>query len=77
MVLVGLKITLAFQKKNALTEGFVSVRSTNKIGLIQKRALRQLYIDYTSTFDSLLARPNKPSMILKLYQTLRWRFLKH
>ena len=37
MVLVGLKITLAFQKKNALTEVFVSMRSTNKIESIQKK----------------------------------------
>ena len=41
-----------------------------------KKALRLLYVYYTSTFDSLLARANKPSMKLKRYQTLRWRFLK-
>ena len=36
--------------------------STNKIESIQKRALRQLYNDYTRTYDSLLAKANKPSI---------------
>ena len=33
--------------------------STNKIESIQKRALRLLYNDYTSTYDSRLANVNK------------------
>ena len=40
--------------------------STNKIESIQKRALRLLYNDYTSTYDSLLAKANKPSMELTI-----------
>ena len=51
--------------------------STNKIEPIQKRALRLLYNDYTSNYDSLLAKANKPSMELKRYRALAWRFLKH
>ena len=34
--------------------------STNKIESIQKRARRLLYNDYTSTYDSRLAKVNKP-----------------
>ena len=45
------------------------MRSTNKIESIQKRALRLLYNDYTSTYDSLLAKANKPLMELKSDQT--------
>ena len=45
------------------------MRSTNKIESIQKRALRLLYNDYTSTYDSLLAKTNKPLMELKSDQT--------
>ena len=44
--------------------------STNKTESIQKKALRLLYNDYTSTYDSLLAKTNKSSMELKCYQTL-------
>ena len=56
---------------------FTSMTSTNKIEPIQKRALRLLYNDYTSNYDSLLAKANKPSMELKRYRALAWRFLKH
>ena len=55
---------------------FTSMRSTNKIESIQKRALRLLYNDYTSTYDSLLAKANKPSMELKRYRTLALEILK-
>ena len=44
--------------------------STNKRESIQKRALRLLCKDYTSTYDSLIAKANEPSMELKRYQTL-------
>ena len=49
---------------------FTSMRSTNKIESIQKRTLRILCNDYTSTYDSLFAKANKPSMELKRYWTL-------
>ena len=52
------------------------MRSTNKIESIQKRALQPLYNDYTSTYDSLLAKANKPSMELKRYLTLALEIFK-
>ena len=55
---------------------FTSMTSTNKIESIQKRALRLLYNDYTSTYDSLLAKANKPSMELKRYPTLALEVFK-
>ena len=83
MLLVDLGNTLVFQKKKALIEAFVfsnfnncpfvwhfnSMRSTGKIESIQKRALRLPYNDYTSTYDSLLAKVNKPSMELTRFRT--------
>ena len=85
MLLVDFENTLVFQKKR-LIEGFgysnfnycplvwhfTSMRSTNKIESIQKRALRLLYNDYTSTYDSLLAKGNQPSIEIKRYRTLRY-----
>ena len=50
--------------------------STNKIESIQKRALRLLHNDYTSTYDSLLGKENKPSMELKRYRTLALEIFK-
>ena len=50
--------------------------STNKIESIQKKALRLLYNDYTSTYDSLLAKANKSSMELKRYRTLALEIFK-
>ena len=50
--------------------------STNKIEPIQKRALRLLYNNYTSNYDSLLAKANKPSMELKRYPTLALEVFK-
>ena len=50
--------------------------STNKIESIQKRTLRLLDNDYTSTYDSLLAKANKPSMELKRYRTLALEIFK-
>ena len=41
-----------------------------KIESIQKRALRLRYNDYTSNYDSLFAKANKPSMEIKRYRTL-------
>ena len=84
MLLVDLESTLVFQKKKALIETFVfsnfnycplvwhfiSVSSTNKIESTQKRALRLLYNDYAITYDSLLAKANKPSMEIKRYGIL-------
>ena len=54
------------------------MRSTNKIVSIQKRALRLLYNinDYTGTYDSLLAKANKPSMEIKHYRTMALSILK-
>ena len=46
------------------------MKSANKIESIQKRALPLLYNDYTSTYDSLLAKANKPSMEIKRYRKL-------
>ena len=84
MLLVDLKKYIGFPEKNALIEAFVfsnfnycpliwhftSMTSTNKTELILKRAIRLLYNGYTSTYDSLLTKANKPSMELKRYQTL-------
>ena len=44
--------------------------STNKIESTLKRALRLVYNDNTSTYDSLLAKANKPSTEPKRYRTL-------
>ena len=44
---------------------------------MQKRALQLLHNDYTGNYDSFPAKANKPSMELKRYRTLTWRFLKH
>ena len=52
------------------------MRSTNKIESIQKRTLQLLYNDYTSTYDSLLAKPNKPAMEIKRYRTLALEICK-
>ena len=52
------------------------MRSTNKIESVQKRALRLLYNDYTSTYDSLLAKANEPSMEIKRYRTLASEIFK-
>ena len=90
MLLVDSENTLVFLKKNDLIETFLfsnfnycplvclftSMTSTNKIESIQKRALRLLYNDYTSTYDSLLGKENKPSMELKRYRTLALEIFK-
>ena len=55
---------------------FISMRSTNKIESIQKRALRLLYNGYASTYDSLLAKANKPSMELTRYRSLALKIFK-
>ena len=55
---------------------FTSMTSTNKIESIQKRALRLLFNDYTSTYDSLIAKANKPTMGLKRYRTLALEIFK-
>ena len=58
------------------------MRSTNKIESIQKRVLWLLYndytntSDYTNTYDSLLAKANKPSMEIKRYGTLASEIFK-
>ena len=79
-----IKKVLIRKKKKALIEAFVfsnfdysplalhftSVRSTNKIDSIQKRALRLLYNDHTSTYDSLLAKASKPSMEPRMLESL-------
>ena len=54
--------------------------STNKIESTQKRALRLLYYDYKSNYDSFLAKANKPSMKTRRYGTLAleiFKTLKH
>ena len=79
---------IGFPEKKTLIEAFVysnfnyclfvllSMRSKNNIESIQKRALRLLYNNYTSTYDSLLAKANKPSMQIKLYRTLALEIVK-
>ena len=52
------------------------MRSTNKIESIQKTALRLLYNDYTSSYGSLLARANEPSIEIKRYRTLALEIFK-
>ena len=85
MLLVDLENTLVFLGKKGFDRSlcifnfnycplvwhFTSMTSTNKIESIQKRALRLLYNDYTSTYDDLLAKANKPSMELTLSK--KWR----
>ena len=81
---------IGFPGKKALIEAFVfsnfnycplvwhftSMTSTNKIESIQKRALRLLFNDYTSTYDSLITKANKPTMGLKRYRTLALEIFK-
>ena len=55
---------------------FPSMTSKNKIEFMQKRALRLLHNDYTSTCDGLFAKSNKPSIELKRYRTLALQILK-
>ena len=62
MLLADLENTLVFQK------------STSKIESIQKRTLRLPYNDYTSTYDSLLAKQIK--LGIKRYQTLALEIFK-
>ena len=52
------------------------MRSTNKIESTQKRAHQLLYNDYTSTYDSLLAKASKPSMETKRCRTLALEIFK-
>ena len=80
---------IGFPEKKALKEAFVfsnfnycplvwyftSMRSTNKIESYKKE-LFVLYNDYTSTYDSLLAKANKALMELNVIEHWRWRFLK-
>ena len=79
---------IGFPEKKTLIEAFVysnfnyclfvllSMRSKNNTESIQKRALRLLYNNYTSTYDSLLAKANKPSMEIKRYRTLALEIFK-
>ena len=52
------------------------MRSTNKTASIQKRALRMLFNNYATTYDSLLAKANKPSTEIKRYWTLALEIFK-
>ena len=52
------------------------MRSTNKIEPIQIKSSLTLYNDYTSTYDGLLAKANKPSTELKPYLTLALEIFK-
>ena len=52
------------------------MRSTSKIESIQKRALRLLFNNYASTYDSLLAKAIKPSIEIKHYRTLALEIFK-
>ena len=70
---------IGFPEKKAFIEAFVNSNFNffnlalylheihKQIDSIQERALRLLYNDYTSTYDSLLAKANKPSMEIKRY----------
>ena len=87
--MVDLENVLVFQKKDfnrslfssfnycPLVWHFTSMRSTNKTESTQKRALRLLHNDYTSTYDSLLAKAIKPSMEIKRYRTSALQILKY
>ena len=59
-----------------LIRHFISMISTNKIDSIQKRALRLLYNDYTSNYDSLLATANNSSIEIKRHQTMALEIFK-
>ena len=50
--------------------------STKKKKNRSNTKIRLLYNDYTSTYDSLLAKENKPSMELKRYRTLALEIFK-
>ena len=52
------------------------MRSTSKIESIQKGALQLLYNDYTSIYDSLLAKADKLSMEKKSCRTLALEIFK-
>ena len=74
--LIGLKQFLSFEAKKVLVNSyfysnfnycplvwmFSSAKSLNKIESLQKRALRYLYSDYESPYDTLLAKSVKVTM---------------
>ena len=74
--LIRLKQFLSFEAKKVLVNSyfysnfnycplvsmFFSLKSVNKIESLQKRALRYLYSDYESPYDTLLAKSSKVTM---------------
>ena len=54
----------------SLVWNFSSAQSLNKIENLQKRALRFLLNDYSSTYENLLEKSGYPNMNLGRYRTL-------
>ena len=55
---------------------FSSAKSLNKIQSLQKRALRYLYSDYESPYDTLLAKSGKVTMKASRLRSLRVEIYK-
>ena len=82
--LMRLKCFLGFKEKNVLINSFVisnfnycplvwfiaSANSVKKIENLQKRALRFLYNDYTSSYDELLKKSGKSTIKVKNIKNL-------
>ena len=49
---------------------FSSAKSLNKVGSLQKRALRFLYEDYVSSYEELLQKASKKTMKVKRLRSL-------
>ena len=70
--------TFAFSKFNycPLVWLFTSMASTKKKASTQKRALRRLYNGYTSYYETLLSKDNKPTMEVKHFRILALEVFK-
>ena len=55
---------------------FCAAKDTRKIEKIQERALKFLYNDYTSSYEALLSKANKPTMEVKRLRTLAIEIFK-
>ena len=55
---------------------FSSAKSLNKVKYLQKRALRYLYSDYESRYDTLLAKSSKVTMKASSLKSLRVQIYK-
>ena len=81
---------LTFDQKKVLVESFIlsnfnycplvwhfcPSKDTKKIEKIQERALKFLYKDYISSYDTLLSKVNKPTMEIKRHRALAIEIFK-